>query len=258
MMTSKLLMGLCLAMSQLVWAQSSPGPAPAAGAPDPALQAFGAQIAETFEKQNGGFVCSGEHKNVQSIAELTLRFLKAGKPQGPIDSNMTQAALYSLFPCPFSPYRKELAPATEQDVMGAWVFPQASQRFRSPPRLNIKPPTAPDPVVCEGLGFFEQGEHRRLITGGKSECAAKSVASFKIERAKPVQLSWRMIEKGRMAVSSKANAKHIEEWDALLVKSSFEQYGVKYMPGDLIMYLRKTADNQTNIAIEFRHLQKLN
>jgi hypothetical protein len=203
-------------------------------------------------------VCASDGVTIQTLGDITLRYLKVIAPTGQVSNEMVQSALVTLFPCPFGPFRKELAPAKSAEVNGVWVFPTASQVFRLPPKSPAKVPTAPAPVNCDALAFYEKGEMRSAIVAGQGACPFKKASDMDSSRKTPRVMTWSMLSDGRMGVSRSDVKGHIEEWDVLSVKQPFEQYGVKFLAGDLVMYLRRSEKNSLNISQEFRHLQRLN
>jgi hypothetical protein len=184
--------------------------------------------------------------------------LKVVLPNGQASNELVQNALVTLFPCPFGPFRKELAPAKAVDLAGVWIFPNASQGLRLPPKSTAPLPTAPNPVNCDAIAFYDKGEMRSAVVGGGGACPFKTAADMESSRATPKVMSWSVVSDGRLKVSRSDVKNHVEEWDALKVHQAFEQYKIKFNVGDLVLYLRKTEKNSRNIAQEFRHLQRLN
>ena len=255
-LTRGILAAACLAPA-LAFAQSA---TPPAASPEQAAQAqaFGQIIVDTFQRGNGLQVCAADGVSVQTIGDTTLRYLRVTTPSGKVSNEMVQGALYTLYPCPFGPFRKELAPAKAAEVSGVWVFPNASQKFRFPPRSTAKLPTAPNPVACDAIAFYDRGELRTAVVGGTAPCPFVKALDMDSSRQTARVMSWSFSTDGRMSVNRSDISNHVEEWDVLVVKQSFEQYGVRFAAGDLLMYLRRTAQNTANLSQEFRHLQRLN
>jgi hypothetical protein len=242
---------LSLGMTSEVLAQ-------AATTPPNQQQVFGQLILQMFEKNNGVLVCPGPDTNLQNAGDTTLRYLKATSGAAAIGPDAVNRALVNLYPCPFAPFRAELAPANVQELIGAWVYPNGSQKFRFPPKANATLPTGAQPVLCDVVGLFEGGEMRTAVVPGRGECPYKSAADVQAERKYPRVLSWSLLSDGRMQVKRSDKATHVEEWDVFAVKKPFDQYGVQFRSGDLVMYLRRSANNSGNVAEEFKHLQRLN
>jgi hypothetical protein len=238
-------------------AQTAAGPG-AANSPPSQAQIFMNIIGEMFQKNNGTLVCAQDGFTVQSIGDVTLRYLNVVAPTGQASNELVQHALMTLFPCPFGPFRRELVPAKATDLAGVWVFPHASQGLRFPPKSKALPPTAPNPVNCDSIAFYDKGEMRTAVAGGGGACPFQKAADMDSSRATPRVMSWSVISDGRLQVNRSDMKNYIEEWDALKVQQAFEQYQVKFQVGDLVLYLRRTEKNSRNVAQEFRHLQRLN
>ena len=58
------------------------------------------------------------------------RALKASGAAETVTQQQVETAIWTRFPCPFSPYRAEVLPATAKHVEGVWLFPFDSQPYR--------------------------------------------------------------------------------------------------------------------------------
>jgi hypothetical protein len=169
-----------------------------------------------------------------------------------------ETAIWTLFPCPFSPYRAELVPATAKDVEGVWLFPHDSQPYRYGPK-SPQQPTRPDQAVaCEAVGYYPKGELRTgMVMGANTRCPFRRAADLSAARKRPRVFSWEMVSDGRLKVTRTGVEDYVEEWDVYLATKSFAALNLEVKAGDLLAYLRRDKDNDVNAATEFRHLQRL-
>src|SRR5829696_2596213 len=78
-------------------------------------------IVGLFRDQNTKYLCLSESSSLPTIRAAVLADL-ASMPPGSADSQDTIArVIYTKYPCPFSPVRDELRPATTKDLEGVWL-----------------------------------------------------------------------------------------------------------------------------------------
>jgi hypothetical protein len=165
--------------------------------------------------------------------------------------------LWTLFPCPFSPYRPELRPASAVDIEGVWVFPETSQKLRFGPTSPQKSPTGPVPLRCDVVAYYPNGEARHAIIGGQQKCPFASASDMDPARKNPRVMDWKMLREGRVSHTRTDVPNHIEEWDIYVVTASFTHGDVAFSAGELVAYARRERGNEVGAATQFRHLQKL-
>lgn len=185
-------------------------------------------------------------KHVQTRAEQT-----AVTPQA------LAMAMLELYPCPFSPYRPDLRPATEKDIEGVWLFPESSQKLRFPSKLDRQGPAGPVPVKCDAVGYYPNGELRHAVIAGQPVCPFEKASDLEVARQNPIVSTWAMLRPGRISVTRTDVVGHIEEWDAYAVVTPFSVNDVQFSAGDLIAYVRKENGNEIGAATQFRHLKRL-
>lgn len=166
-------------------------------------------------------------------------------------------AMLELYPCPFSPYRSELRPATEKDIEGVWLFPESSQKLRFPAKLDREGPAGPVPVKCDAVGYYPNGELRHAVVAGQPLCPFEKSSDLEVARQHPIVSTWAMLRAGRIAVTRTDVVGHIEEWDAYAVVTPFSFNDIQFSAGDLIAYVRKENGNEIGAATQFRHLKRL-
>jgi len=166
-------------------------------------------------------------------------------------------ALWTCYPCPFSPYRPQLRPATAKDIEGVWLFPESSQKYRFGPRSQRKPPSGGQPVRCDAVAYHPGGELRHVVVAGQVECPFRTAADIDASQGNPQVASWSMLRDGRVSVTRTDVEGHIEEWDIFLVTEPFQVRDLKLQAGELIAYVRRENGNELNAATQFRHLQRL-
>jgi hypothetical protein len=66
-----------------------------------------------------------------------------------------------------------------------------------------------------------------------------------------------LLKNGLLAITRSDVQGHVEQWDVFTVEAPFSNSGVSFKTGDLVAYLRKVRGNDLNIAMQFRHLQRL-
>jgi hypothetical protein len=216
----------------------------------------GAALVSVFQRDNGRLVCP-PGANL-GLTEMKSHF--APFAEGiPVDASgsypLLAKAVYAAFPCPFSPKRAELAPASKEDLAGAWTMPPASVRLRFPPRSPEwqAAPGVPD-IKCEGVLVEPTGEYRVMQVRGEGACpTAGSLAAMK---QLPRVSTWEFLPNGRMRITRSDAPSHVEEWEVHVVRSPFTFASVNFAPGDLVAYLRHVPGNNLGAATAFRHLQR--
>ena len=217
-------------------------------------------ILDMFKAHQGKTLCMLGDVPVGKVRGMVIERLKAtgvGAGQSAAQEQV-EKAIWSLFPCPFSPYRAEVLPATAKDVEGVWLFPHDAQPYRYGPN-SAQQPTSPDQAIaCEAVGYYPKGELRTgAVMGANTTCPFKKAADLAAARKRPRVTSWEMVTNGRLKVTRTDVKDYIEEWDVYAVTKPFQALNLEIKAGDLIAYLRRTKDNDVNAATEFRHLQRL-
>lgn len=215
-------------------------------------------IAGLFEKQSGKFLCLSQNESHAAIRATVMKSLKG------VDLNLRDKAtedtiskvIYTKFPCPFSPDRPELRPAKTADVTGAWLFPEASQRYRYGPKSPLWESRAGlPPIRCEGIFYGPNG--RMALDQAVGDAACPTFEKLKKMEAQAKGEAWSLIRDGRMRVGRTDAPNDFEEWDIFVVKTNFDFSGTKFRKGDLVEYRRREKGNEFNVATMFRHLQKM-
>ena len=219
-------------------------------------------ILDMFQEHEGNTLCSVGNVPVSAFEERVLKEL--GKKSGDVVPQVDlERALWTLFPCPFSPLRPELLPAGAKDLEGAWIFPYSSQPYRFGPKSPLQPKTAEDAVACELIGYYPGGEYREgLIRGassrGEETCAKFTMASdMDAARKRPRVQNWAMPANGQLRVTRTDQKDYVEEWDVYSVTRSFQALNMEVKAGDLVAFKRREKGLNPGISIEFRHLQRL-
>jgi len=217
-------------------------------------------ILDMFKSHRGKTLCMLGDVPVAKVRGLVVEQLKAfgvGAGQAPTQAQV-ESAIWTLFPCPFSPFRAEVVPATAKDVEGVWLFPHDAQPYRYGPNSSQQPTSADKAVACEAVGYYPKGELRNgVVMGANTPCPFRKAADLAAARKRPRVASWQMIADGRLKVTRTDIKDYVEEWDVYTVTKSFQALNLAIKAGDLIAYLRRDKDNDVNAATEFRHLQRL-
>lgn len=241
----RILLALCgaLGLSSAVLAQSAPADLPAAA------------LLSVFQRDNGKLVCAPRNAGLAEMKGLFAPFTEGIDTTSQASYPDLARAVYAAFPCPFSPRRAELVPATKQDLADAWLFPDASLRLRHPPG---SPAWAPKPGVphikCEGVLFEPSGEYRVLQIRGQLDCPTRD--SLGAMRQLPRVSSWAFAENGRVRITRTDVPSHVEEWEIYRVREAFSFATVNFAPGDLLAWLRREPGNEIGAGTAFRHLQR--
>lgn len=214
-------------------------------------------IQKMFQQHEGKTLCSVPETSFASIRSSLLSYLAENKSNQKVSGTTVATALWTLYPCPFSPNRTELEPATLKDIKGVWVFPESSQKLRFGPNSNQKAPTAPLPVKCEAIAYYPNGEMRNAIFAGQQKCPFEKAIDMDAARKNPIVANWSLLQDGRVCITRSDVKNHTEEWDLYSVVTTFSTNGVQFEKGDLLAYLRKENGNKVNAATQFRHLKRL-
>jgi hypothetical protein len=215
-------------------------------------------ILDMFNAHQGRNLCMLGNVPVPVVRSMVVDRLKATGVSGTATQQQVETAVWTLFPCPFSPYRTELLPATAKDVEGVWLFPHDSQPYRYGPKSPQQPTDPAKAVACEVVAYFPQGELRTgMVLGAKRACPFRKAADVNPARKAPRLASWSMVSDGRLRVTRSDLKDYVEEWDIYAVTKSFQALNLEIKAGDLVAFLRKDKDNDVNAATEFRHLQRL-
>lgn len=215
-------------------------------------------VLDMFNTHQGNTLCMLGNVPVPVVRGMVVDQLKASGVTGNATQLQVETAIWTAFPCPFSPLRPELLRATAKDIEGAWLFPLESQPYRYGPKSPSQPTDPAKAIACEAVGYFPGGELRTgVVMGAKSKCPFRKAADLNPARKAPRVASWTMVADGRVRVTRSDNKDYIEEWDIYLVTKSFQALNMEIKAGDLVSFQRRTADNDVNASTEFRHLQRL-
>lgn len=217
-------------------------------------------ILSMFKQHVNNTLCMLGNVPVATVRGMVNEQLKTFGVKDSATEDQVRSALWTLFPCPFSPFRAEVIPATAKDIEGVWLFPYESQPYRYGQRSPLQPTDPAKAIACEIVGYYPKGEFRSgTIFDAKSSksCTFRKAADLAPARKRPQLISWSMLSDGRLKISRTDGKEHIEEWDIYLVTKSFQALNMEIKAGDLISYLRREKDNDLNASTEFRHLQHL-
>lgn len=220
-----------------------------------------AQIVLEMNRLNGmNTLCMSPSWPMDSLKSYVMKTLvPQGQTNAQVSGEQVAKRLWQLFPCPFSPFRPELRLATAADVEGVWLYPEASQKLRYGPKSKVTSPFGSlNPVRCDALGLYPEGEHRQMFVAGKPiPCPFRTAADMDISRRNPRVASWAIQSPGSLKVTRTDVPDHIEEWDMFVVQKAFTYASVEFEPGDLVGYLRREKGNDTGASQQFRHLKRL-
>ncbi|HVJ12828.1 MAG TPA: hypothetical protein VNC62_14760, partial [Burkholderiales bacterium] len=193
--------------------------------PDP----LGNFIMDMFKRDQGDTLCTeGPAELAQIRATLAGHFKGMGiDPDQHIPAKDVAIALWTRYPCPFSPYRPELRPAKAKDIEGVWLFPEGSQKYRFGPRSGRRPPPGSPPVRCDAVGYYPNGELRHAVIAGQPECPFRKAADLDSSYENERVASWSMLRDGRVSVARTDVEGYIEEWDVFVVIEPFQVSDLK-------------------------------
>ncbi len=216
-------------------------------------------ILDMFKAHQGDTLCMLGSVPVPVVRAMVVEQLMAFGAKDSATQQQVESAVWTRFPCPFSPFRAEVIPATAKDLEGVWLFPYPSQPYRFGPKSPLQPTDPSRAASCEIVGYLPKGELRSGIILGAREalCTFKKASDINAARKVPRTQSWTMISDGRLKVTRSDVKDYIEEWDVYAVTKSFQALNMEIRAGDLIAYLRRSKNNDVNASTEFRHLQRL-
>lgn len=102
--------------------------------PPVTLDLIDSALTTTFQRDQGKFLCLTKDASLKALRELLSPYLKSidiGKQES---YPAIVTAIYTAFPCPFSPLREELRIATRVEMVGTWLVPDASGKLRHSPK----------------------------------------------------------------------------------------------------------------------------
>jgi hypothetical protein len=208
-----------------------------------------------FKKSNGDLLCAQKDSNLAELRNTLNPFIAGIDVNKEESYKQLQIAVYTAFPCPFSPKRPGLNLATKNDLLGQWSVPEESIKFRHGPRSSSWRFYGGNMVKCEAISFYESSEYRVATVSGTGDCP--DLKLMDVMRSMPLVTSWSMLRDGRFKVSRIEDAASDEEWDAYVVKEGFEFSKVRFEVGDLLLYSRKERGNDVNASTMFRRLVRL-
>lgn len=112
-------------------------------------------------KSSIGIRSLGKQASVNDLRDTLQPYVQGVDTTDRANYRTLVLAVYQALPCPFSPARPELKPAVKADLVGSWLFPDASVKLRHGPQSPAwrALPGVP-PIKCEGVSFHESGEYR--------------------------------------------------------------------------------------------------
>jgi len=222
-----------------------------------AMDIVDATIVDVFQRNNGKILCLSSDSSLPVIRKSIDDHLKIKGSSNPPNMNETAIAAYTLYPCPFSPYREELRPATVKDVIGVWLYPESSQKLRLGPKSPMWQKNNNLSIKCESVAYFDDGEARNVQVFGEKSCPFSNAKDMDVSRKNPNVAQWQMTNDGLLKISRSDVQNHLEEWEVFYVKKPFELAKVKFSEGDIVAYLRRENGNDFYAATIFRHLKRL-
>lgn len=219
------------------------------------LDVVDAAITAAFQ-QNPHFLCLSKASSLKEVREYLKPYIKDVDMAKQDAYAAVLTAMYTAFPCPFSPFREELRTATRAEMVGTWLVPDASGKLRHSPKSPAwSVPAGLPPVRCEGIAMHDSGEYRVMQIRGKMDCP--DGVQMQALRAIPRVQSWEVLQNGRVKITRTDVPAAIEEWEFYRVQKAFAFFGIQFLVGDLVSYLRREPGNELNVASTFRHLQAL-
>lgn len=212
------------------------------------------QLLILFRENSTKMLCLERQMSIQEIQKSVEKDLAGKGITSPYSSKDLYTSAYTLYPCPFSPYRNELRPVHERDITGVWLYPEISQKLRygpNSPAWNMSPR-----IKCESIAYYKDGELRNMQVIGKLACPTKA-KEMDDSRKLPRVSTWKLRNDGLVAVTRSDVKNHIEEWEMFIVEEAFSMSGIQFAKGDLLTYLRRVNGNDYNAATAFRHLTRL-
>jgi len=217
-------------------------------------------ILDMFSAYRNKTLCMLGTVPIATVRKLVVEQLKAsGLAEGATaTAQQVEAAVWTRFPCPFSPYRAELIPANAKDVAGVWLFPHDSQPYRYGAESTQQPATQAQAISCEAVAFYPGGEYRTgAVAGANTRCPFQTAADMNPARKRPRVAQWAMVSDGRLRVTRTDIPDYAEEWDIYLATKGFQALNMEINAGDLVAFRRGEVGYDAGASSEFRHLQRL-
>lgn len=216
---------------------------------------MGKKLAEFIQQRRDISLCLPSDARTPDVwRELTNFMRHIGLPEKYIDTYWT-VAMWKFYPCPFSPWRDEVAPLWPEDLTGVWVIPPASYALQF--GLKSKGKSTAEEKACDVFGYFDDREARHLHLSGAAKCPSSTARDVEFLRKNPVVMRWEIPTPGRLKIERSDISNHREEWDILKVLRPFTFNGVRFLEGDLIAYLRAENGGMPEESTQFRHLRRL-
>jgi len=193
---------------------------------------FAKFVTDFFNQHEGNTVCFERPTSLAEIRATLAEHFKGTDLSRGVSGQDVASGLWTRYPCPFSPFRPELRPATAKDIEGVWLFPESSQKYRFGPRSTRVPPSGPNnPVKCDAVGYYPGGELRHAVIAGQVQCPFRRASDMDVARKNPIVSRWSMVRDGRVGVARTDVQNHIEEWDIYVVTQPFAFRELKLQPG---------------------------
>lgn len=212
-----------------------------------------------FERNNLSTLCLEKGMSATELVEAFRPHLSPLTAEERDSMHAVTSAIFTAFPCPFSPQRPELSPARKEDLVGYWLFPRETIHLKfgsASPAWKQYP--ANTPWKCEGISFIDSGRYH--VMGMLANGPCPTAAALKSMEAFPNVQSWELIDNGKVRITRTDVPEAWEEWDIYRVTKPFtvKSVGRTFEQGDLLAYQRASKNNPVNIAEQFRHLRRLN
>lgn len=214
-------------------------------------------ILDLFQRHNEKYLCLSSDSSLPIIRQSITDYIKSNGGNIPASADDTAIAAYTLYACPFTPYREELRLANAKDITGVWLYPESSQKLRFGPQSPMWEQTKQLPIKCESVAYYDGGEARNAQITGRLSCPFSTAKDMDMSRKNPNIVQWKMLSDGKLKITRTDLLNHIEEWEVFTVTMPFEAATIQFDQGDLVAYLRKENGNDFNVATVFRHLKRL-
>jgi hypothetical protein len=214
-------------------------------------------ILDLFQRHNEKYLCLSSDSSLPIIRQSITDYIKSNGGNIPASADDTAIAAYTLYACPFTPYREELRLANAKDITGVWLYPENSQKLRFGPHSPMWEQTKQMPIKCESVAYYDGGEARNAQITGRLSCPFSTAKDMDMSRKNPNIVQWKMLSDGKLKITRTDLLNHIEEWEVFIVTMPFEAASIQFNQGDLVAYLRKENGNDFNVATVFRHLKRL-
>lgn len=220
-----------------------------AAAEDEMIDSLSRSIWTMYQMRKGKTLCLAEATPLAAVRHRVVQELRSmGEFYDP-PNHAVAKALWTLYPCPFSPYRPELRPATEADIEGAWFLPEGSRK--------LFPEKAGPALKCRALAYYHGGEMRHAEAADHAPCPFETADDLEAVAGRQPWAKWILLREGRIGIRRSDIPDHVEEWDVFAVFAPFEVDGVAFQAGDLVAYDRRGKNNEFNLVTRFRHLKRL-